>query len=49
MAHKTPQEFRAICGHRDTLGYFAGTVCARCARRGHAAATGKRRVRVVRS
>ena len=32
---------RATCGHIDLLGYFSGTVCGRCAREGHARATGK--------
>lgn len=40
----TPTDgYRATCGHLDTFGYFARTVCRRCARRGHAEATGKRK------
>ena len=33
-------EMVASCGHVDRLGYFAGTVCGACARRGHASALG---------
>ena len=31
----------AKCGHEDMLGYFAGTVCGKCARKGHKKAMGK--------
>lgn len=31
----------ATCGHEDALGYFAGTVCKNCARKGHKKAMGK--------
>ena len=31
----------AKCGHEDALGYFAGTVCGKCARKGHKKAMGK--------
>ena len=30
----------AKCGHKDLLGYFAGTVCMACAKEGHKQATG---------
>jgi hypothetical protein len=29
------QRFIASCGHEDSFGYFAGTVCGRCAKRNH--------------
>lgn len=32
-------ERRATCGHADDFGYFAGTVCGRCAKRNHRRAT----------
>lgn len=32
---------KATCGHEDMLGYFAGTVCRDCARKGHKKAMGK--------
>lgn len=32
----------ATCGHEDTLGYLAGTVCGNCAKEGHANATGRK-------
>ncbi len=32
---------KAKCGHEDMLGYFAGTVCRDCARKGHKKAMGK--------
>lgn len=32
---------KAKCGHEDLLGYFSGTVCKNCARKGHKKATGK--------
>jgi PHP family Zn ribbon phosphoesterase len=31
----------AKCGHEDPLGYFAGTVCGKCARKNHKKAMGK--------
>lgn len=31
----------AKCGHEDSLGYFAGTVCGKCARKAHKKAMGK--------
>lgn len=36
------QQPRAKCGHPDTLGFFAGVVCAKCAKKGHRAALGKK-------
>lgn len=36
-----PIELKATCGHVDPLGYFAGTVCGKCAKAGHAKAVGK--------
>jgi len=36
-----PIELKATCGHTDALGYFAGTVCGKCARANHAKAVGK--------
>ena len=32
---------KAKCGHDDALGYFAGTVCGKCAKANHAKAVGK--------
>jgi hypothetical protein len=32
----------AKCGHQDLLGYFAGTVCGKCARKNHKKAMGKK-------
>lgn len=32
---------KAKCGHEDMLGYFAGTVCGKCARKGQKKAMGK--------
>jgi hypothetical protein len=29
----------AKCGHEDPLGYFAGTVCNKCAKEGYRKAT----------
>jgi hypothetical protein len=31
----------ATCGHEDSLGYFAGTVCGKCSKAGHKKAMGK--------
>ena len=31
----------AKCGHEDSLGYFAGTVCGKCARKSHKKAMGR--------
>jgi hypothetical protein len=31
----------AKCGHEDSLGYFSGTVCGKCARKNHKKAMGK--------
>lgn len=31
----------AKCGHEDSLGYFAGTVCGKCARKNHKKAMGR--------
>jgi len=31
----------AKCGHEDPLGYMAGTVCGKCARKGHKKAMGR--------
>ena len=31
----------AKCGHEDPLGYFAGTVCRKCANKGYKKATGR--------
>jgi len=36
-----PIELKAKCGHVDALGYFAGTVCGKCARANHRKAVGK--------
>ena len=36
-----PQNRTAKCGHEDPLGYFAGTVCGKCARKNHKKAMGK--------
>jgi hypothetical protein len=30
-----PIVLKATCGHEDTLGYFANTVCAKCAKANH--------------
>jgi hypothetical protein len=35
-----PIELKATCGHEDTLGYFANTVCRQCAKNGHKKAMG---------
>lgn len=32
---------KAKCGHEDMLGYFAGTVCGKCARKAQKKAMGK--------
>lgn len=32
---------KAKCGHEDMLGYFAGTVCGKCARKNQKKAMGK--------
>ena len=32
---------KAKCGHEDPLGYFAGTVCRKCANKGYKKATGR--------
>ena len=39
----TPKEksMTAKCGHEDALGYFAGTVCGKCARKNHKKAMGR--------
>jgi len=39
----TPEapKMTATCGHEDALGYFAGTVCGKCARKAHKKAMGK--------
>jgi len=29
------QRHIATCGHEDSLGYFANTVCGKCAKRNH--------------
>lgn len=34
-------KLKATCGHEDNLGYFANTVCAKCAKAGHKKAVGK--------
>lgn len=36
-----PQSMTAKCGHEDSLGYFAGTVCGKCARKNHKKAMGR--------
>jgi len=38
-------EMKAKCGHNDPLGYFAGTVCNKCARRNHRQDVHKGKVR----
>jgi hypothetical protein len=40
---KEPRQPQMIakCGHEDALGYFAGTVCGKCARKNHKKAMGK--------
>jgi len=35
----------ARCGHNDPLGYLAGTVCGKCARRNHRKAVYQGKVR----
>ena len=35
------RQLLATCGHEDSLGYFANTVCGKCARDGHHKAVGK--------
>ena len=37
-------EMVARCGHVDPMGYFAGTVCGKCARANHRAVVGGRSV-----
>jgi len=32
---------KAKCGHEDMLGYFANTVCGKCARKNHKQTMGK--------
>ena len=34
-------KMKATCGHEDPLGYFAGTVCGKCARKNHKKAMGR--------
>jgi hypothetical protein len=34
-------KMKATCGHEDPMGYFAGTVCKSCARKGHSKAMGR--------
>ena len=41
MAQDVPKSMAAKCGHQDPLGYFAGTVCGKCARKNHKKAMGK--------
>lgn len=41
VGYDKPIELKATCGHVDPLGYFAGTVCGKCAKAGHAKAVGK--------
>lgn len=36
---------KAKCGHIDPLGYLAGTVCGKCARRNHRRAVHQGKVR----
>jgi PHP family Zn ribbon phosphoesterase len=38
---KGSPKMTAKCGHEDALGYFAGTVCGKCARRNQKKAMGK--------
>jgi hypothetical protein len=40
MTNEAPKMV-AKCGHEDALGYFAGTVCGKCARKAHKKAMGK--------
>ena len=35
------QKMTAKCGHEDALGYFAGTVCGKCARKNQKKAMGR--------
>lgn len=35
------RQLLATCGHEDSLGYFANTVCGKCARYNHKKALGK--------
>jgi hypothetical protein len=35
-----PIVLKATCGHEDALGYFANTVCGKCAKAGHKKALG---------
>ena len=49
MANSVPDRSKEVrqpsmvakCGHEDSLGYFAGTVCKSCARKNHKKAMGK--------
>jgi hypothetical protein len=34
-------KMKATCGHEDPLGYMAGTVCGKCARKNHKKAMGR--------
>lgn len=36
----TNQPMKAKCGHQDALGYFANTVCGKCAKANHKKAVG---------
>ena len=40
-ANTEVRQLLAICGHEDSLGYFANTVCGKCARANHEKALGK--------
>ena len=34
-------KLKATCGHEDNLGYFANTVCGKCAKANHKKAVNK--------
>ena len=41
MVSNMTGNMKAKCGHEDPLGYFAGTVCGKCARKNQRKAMGR--------
>jgi hypothetical protein len=41
VGFEKPIVLKATCGHEDALGYFAKTVCGKCAKKNHKKAVKK--------